>query len=441
MDMGGGAGMGGGNGARPADAFSSCWKQRYHALLGVDKSWANGNVVAQELNGHSKAVSCTTFVEAGSDHAPQSLLLTGSHDGSVKLWDRRSGSMLQWLWPAGLQGSTVLCTRLISVEQQQRILAVHRGGEIVSWDSSATRRWSAKLPVAQVGWLSDVHIYGGGRRAMSLGDDGVAHEWVLEHAADEDDDCFLDDVEEDWSEDEPSAGGGAAAASGGAGAGGAGKGKGRATKGKGNSDHVGGPSGSVDGAIVCRHVRMLRAEPHGSRLTAVMPSDWMSLMAVASQDLKVHLVDSTTGQISRSFGGHTGSVGCLRMQHNDQPDELHGPFSLFSGSADTTVRLWDTRMFTHNEKTGDAAVVLRGHVGAVNTIGTFGDYRVVSGGSDSTVICWDIRNQQCLYRIHVQGNGVACLDFDGLSVACGTLDGSISLLNFYGDEERHALLG
>jgi hypothetical protein len=35
-------------------------------------------------------------------------------------------------------------------------------------------------------------------------------------------------------------------------------------------------------------------------------------------------------------------------------------------------------------------------------------------------------------RIHVQANGVACLDFDGLSVACGTLDGSISLLNFSG---------
>ena len=410
-------------------ALSGCWKQRYHALLGVDKSWANGNVVAQKLNGHSEAVRCTAYVEAGSDHAPQSLLLTGSHDGSVKLWDRRSGSMLQWLWPAGLQGSTVLKCALISVEAQQRILAVHRTGEIVSWDSSASRRWSAKLPVAQVGWLADVHIFGGGRRAMSLGDDGVAHEWVLEHAADDGD----EEGEKGWQRDRFGAGATNAALLGDNG-GGAGKGKNRV-----GGDHVG-ELRSVDGTIISRHVRMLQAE-HASRLTAVVPSDYTSLVAVASQDSKVHLVDSSTGQISRSFSGHTGGVGCLRMQHNDQPDELHGPFSLFSGSADTTVRLWDTRMHTHNENTGDAAVVLRGHVGAVNTIGTFGEYRVVSGGSDSTVICWDIRKQQCLYRIHVQGNGVGCLDFDGLSVACGTMDGSISLLNFYGDEERHALLG
>ena len=123
------------------------------------------------------------------------------------------------------------------------------------------------------------------------------------------------------------------------------------------------------------------------------------------------------------------------MQHSfeDGLCGLAGPCTLLSGGHDKTVRLWDPRV---GEGVVDSAIVLPGHVGAVNAIGTFGEYRVVSGSSDNTVICWDVRRQQCLYRVHVQGRsasgcGVRCLDYDGLSIVCGTQDGSVNLLNFH----------
>ena len=141
-------------------------------------------------------------------------------------------------------------------------------------------------------------------------------------------------------------------------------------------------------------------------------------------------------QIARSFRGHSSRVCCLQMQHNfeDGLDGLAGPCTLLSGGHDKTVRLWDPRI---GEGVIDSAIVMEGHVGTVNAIGTFGEYNVVSGSSDNTVICWDVRQQQCLYRIHVHGNGVRCLDFDGLSIACGTYDGSVTQLNFRHDELLH----
>ena len=78
------------------------------------------------------------------------------------------------------------------------------------------------------------------------------------------------------------------------------------------------------------------------------------------------------------------------MQHNfeDGLDGLAGPCTLLSGGHDKTVRLWDPRI---GEGVIDSAIVMEGHVGSVNAIGTFGEYNIVSGSSDNTVICWDVR--------------------------------------------------
>ena len=56
--------------------------------------------------------------------------------------------------------------------------------------------------------------------------------------------------------------------------------------------------------------------------------------------------------------------------------------TIVSGSRDKTVRTWDLR-------TGRTRVVMKGHLGAVQSVVGDGVQGVISAGSDSTVRVWD----------------------------------------------------
>eukprot|EP00937_MAST-01D_sp_MAST-1D-sp2_P003435 g3435.t1 len=327
--------------------------------------WRDGNVEAMKLDGHRKRVYCTRFVGGAAHVYSHSLLLTCSADGSIKVWDR-AGSIMQWVWPSGLQGSSVICADMLRCHK--RILAVQRLGAINMWDAGSARQWTAQLPSTLVGRLEEAQLYHDSRSLLTLGDDGVAHEWLLEHPSGSADEPA-----------QPSSSGpsGLVAAS------------------AQPSSMDGSGQGQTPGQMRSRHIRTYRGMD-GQRLTAAVASDWSQLVAVATQDSAVHFIDYERGQIVRSFRGHTSRVRCLKMQYNfeDGLNGLAGPSSLFSAGHDKTVRLWDMRMHGHSGAAGDSAVVLRGHEGIVHAISTFGEYCLISGGSDNTILCWDVRKQQ-----------------------------------------------
>ncbi len=104
------------------------------------------------------------------------------------------------------------------------------------------------------------------------------------------------------------------------------------------------------------------------------------------------------------------------------------PYGKFiaSGSADHSVRIWDTGSET--EIGG-----LEGHTDTVTSLAFYPDEkRIVSGSKDGTVRVWDVKTSEQLNKKESDINGVSAIAmaFNGLLVATGSLDNqSIAILD------------
>ncbi|MFN8121427.1 MAG: hypothetical protein U0237_03255 [Thermoleophilia bacterium] len=115
--------------------------------------------------------------------------------------------------------------------------------------------------------------------------------------------------------------------------------------------------------------------------------------------------------------GHTGTVGALDLTAD-------GGLAV-TGSADRTVRVWDTR-------TGRELAVLRGHEGPIETSVRFsGDGRIVASAASDGVRLWDWRAGTELVALPAERPAHVALTADGGWVAAmATRPGGYRLLRW-----------
>ncbi|GAB2224604.1 hypothetical protein Droror1_Dr00005366 [Drosera rotundifolia] len=130
---------------------------------------------------------------------------------------------------------------------------------------------------------------------------------------------------------------------------------------------------------------------HNGPVMAMSCHPSLGLLTTAGSDRTV-LVWNVDGLFcTHSFSGHKGVVTCL-MFHPD-PER----FLLFSGSEDTTVRVWDLKKAKYEEKNDKKKydkkknnVVLEKHLSAVTSLALSEDGRILlTAGRDKVVNLWD----------------------------------------------------
>ncbi len=168
---------------------------------------------------------------------------------------------------------------------------------------------------------------------------------------------------------------------------------------------------------------------HGDYVSSVIFSPDGQTLASGSADKTVKLWDTKTGKELVTFKGHGDRVSSLAFS----PDGR----TLASGSLDKTVKLWDA-------KTGQELVTLKGHGDHVYSVAFSPDGRTLaSGGLDTTVKLWDTKTWQELTTLKGHGGHVSSAAFspDGRTLASGSEDDTLKLWDTKTGRELATLKG
>ncbi len=266
--------------------------------------------------------------------------VSGSRDGTVRVWDVESGRCL-----AKLKGHTDAVLGVAVSGDGRRALSASDGHTAWVWDLESGR-CLAKLE-GHTAPVRGVAVSGDGRRAVSGSDDRTLRVWDLEtwhcmamlggHA-----DCVL----------------------------------GVAVSGDGRRA----VSGSLNGAARMWDLESGRClatlESHAARVFGVAVSRDGRRAVSGSSDGTARVWDMESGRCLATLEGHAARVWCVAMDGDGR--------RAVSGSVDRTVRVWDL-------ESGRCVATLKGHTGGVRGVAVSDDgRRVVSGSSDGTVRVWDL---------------------------------------------------
>jgi WD40 repeat protein len=168
---------------------------------------------------------------------------------------------------------------------------------------------------------------------------------------------------------------------------------------------------------------------HSDSVTSVAYSPDGSRIASGSDDHTVKVWDSNSGRQLCSFQGHTGVVRAVAYS----PDGSR----IVSGSYDKTMKVWDS-------KSGQELFSIMGHSGGVHAVAYSPDgLRIASSSTDRTVKVWDSKSGQELFSLRGHSDSVRAVAYslDGLRIASGSADRTVKVWDSRSGQELFSLKG
>lgn len=174
---------------------------------------------------------------------------------------------------------------------------------------------------------------------------------------------------------------------------------------KGHSDWVRSVAVLPDGRIVSgshdKSILVWDIESGNIQCTLEGHNDWVTSVAAlldgrcisGSFDKTLRIWDVDRGVCQRTLEKHSDCVLCVTVL----PDGR-----CVSGSGDNTLRVWDVN-------SGECLTTLKRHDSAVKCVATLFDGRCVSGSDDNTLRVWDIDGEECPRKLEGHTTWVSCV--------------------------------
>ena len=347
------------------------WKDVYKDRFRVGTNWKHGRCDLMIFRGHHNGVMCLQFDD--------SVLITGSYDATIKVWDIATGEEIRTLegHTSGIRCLQFDDSKLISgsIDRTVKIWdwrkgeciathAVHSMGIVgLHFDSSllATASMDKTIKIwnftdssrftlrGHTDWVNAVRVDSASRTALSASDDCTVKLWDLDTKAciktfeghvgqvqqvltlPHDFDFEFEDTEFD------------------------------------DSDGTSSTTSNQSHPQCSQPTTQSVTEPYGPGFTTCdrpMPPRYMLTGAL---DSTIRLWDTCTSKCLRTYFGHVEGVWALAA------DSLR----VVSGAEDRMVKVWDTR-------SGKCERTFTGHAGPINCLG-LSDNRMCTGGEDNEV--------------------------------------------------------
>jgi WD40 repeat protein/serine/threonine protein kinase len=191
----------------------------------------------------------------------------------------------------------------------------------------------------------------------------------------------------------------------------------------GSADHSMSVWDLENGQLVCTF------EGHTHSVTAVvlMPDERHALSGSADHTLRMW--DLEKGQLVRTFEGHTDWVTSVAVTADRR--------RAISGSADRTLRMWDL-------EGGQTGRKLAGHADSVTAVGLMPDGRPAAFVSDYQVLrVWDLESGQlrCVLEGHADWVTSVALTLDGRRAVSASADQTLRVWDLKSGQSVHTLVG
>jgi eukaryotic-like serine/threonine-protein kinase len=171
-----------------------------------------------------------------------------------------------------------------------------------------------------------------------------------------------------------------------------------------------------------RREQPLLLEGHTGPVTAVALSADHQWIVTGSQDRTARVWDASTGQPRRTLAGHTGPVTAVALSANHQ--------WIVTGSEDRTARVWDA-------STGEPRLTLAGHTGRITSVAVSADNRrILSGSNDRSAKVWDADTGKELLSLrgHTDPVTSVAVSPDSWHMLTGSEDGTAKVWSLSGGD-------
>jgi F-box/WD-40 domain protein MET30 len=357
------------------------WKDVYKDRFKVGTNWKNGRFTTRIFKGHTNGVMCLQFDDQ--------ILVTGSYDATVKVWDIKTGQELRtltghtqgirclqfddhklitgsldnsikvWNWRTGKLIKTLYV-------HNNGVIGLHMADKLLASGSSDNtivvhdfEKFSRTRLLGHTDWVNAVRIDPPSRTLLSASDDMTVKLWDLDT-----NECL------------------------------------RTYEG-----HVG-------------QVQQVLSLPQGFEIdeddfipNANNDNDTSDTASLASDSANLSFLQRTTSSSSQD----------MSFFPND-PDRPNPPSYMLTGSLDGTIRLWHV-------PSGRCVHKYFGHVEGIWSLAA-DSLRLVSGAEDKTIKIWDPRTGQHERTMTGHTGPVTCVGLSDERVVSGSEDGTVRVHSF-----------